>query len=30
MPDLNGVEFVRTLTERPMVIFTTAYSEYAI
>lgn len=30
MPDLNGVEFVRSLTERPMVIFTTAYSEYAI
>ena len=30
MPDLNGVEFVRTLTERPMVIFTTAYSEYAV
>jgi len=30
MPDLNGVDFVRTLTERPMVIFTTAYSEYAI
>lgn len=30
MPDLNGVEFVRSLTERPMVIFTTAYSEYAV
>ncbi len=30
MPDLNGVDFVRTLTERPMVIFTTAYSEYAV
>ncbi len=30
MPDLNGVEFVRTLTNRPMVIFTTAYSEYAV
>ncbi len=30
MPDLNGVEFVRSLTHRPMVIFTTAYSEYAI
>lgn len=30
MPDLNGVEFVRTLTDRPMVIFTTAYSEYAV
>lgn len=30
MPDLNGVEFVRELVDRPMVIFTTAYSEYAI
>lgn len=30
MPDLNGVEFVRGLINRPMVIFTTAYSEYAI
>ena len=30
MPDLNGVDFVRSLTDRPMVIFTTAYSEYAI
>ena len=30
MPDLSGVEFVRALTDRPMVIFTTAYSEYAV
>lgn len=31
MPDLNGVDFVRALTgARPMVIFTTAYSEYAV
>ena len=30
MPDLNGVDFVRSLLDRPMVIFTTAYSEYAI
>lgn len=30
MPDLNGVDFVRSLVERPMVIFTTAYSEYAV
>lgn len=30
MPDLSGVDFVRSLTERPMVIFTTAYSEYAV
>ena len=30
MPDLNGGDFVRALTDRPMVVFTTAYSEYAI
>ena len=30
MPDLSGVDFVRALSDRPMVIFTTAYSEYAI
>ena len=30
MPDLNGMEFVQSLTEKPQVIFTTAYSEYAI
>lgn len=30
MPDLNGVDFVRSLTERPMIVFTTAYSEYAV
>ena len=31
MPDLSGTEFVRSLTsQRPMIIFTTAYSEYAI
>ncbi len=31
MPDLNGVDFVRALSgAKPMVIFTTAYSEYAI
>ena len=30
MPDLSGVEFVRSLVDRPMVIFTTAYSEYAV
>jgi two-component system LytT family response regulator len=32
MPDLTGTEFVRSLSseQRPMVIFTTAYSEYAI
>lgn len=30
MPDLSGVDFVRSMVVRPMVIFTTAYSEYAI
>lgn len=30
MPDLSGVDFVRSLVKRPMVIFTTAYSEYAV
>ncbi len=30
MPDLNGVDFVRSLINKPMIIFTTAYSEYAI
>lgn len=30
MPDLNGVDFVRGLIDKPMVIFTTAYSEYAV
>lgn len=30
MPDLNGLDFVRNLTDPPKVIFTTAYSHYAI
>ena len=30
MPDLNGLDFVRSLIAPPMVVFTTAYSEYAI
>jgi len=30
MPDLNGLSFVRTLIHPPLVVFTTAYSEYAI
>lgn len=30
MPDLNGLDFVRSLTIRPKIVFTTAYSEYAI
>ena len=30
MPDLNGLEFVKSLTQKPLLIFTTAYSEYAL
>jgi len=30
MPDLNGIEFVKSLTRKPQIIFTTAYSDYAI
>lgn len=30
MPELSGIDFVRGLESAPMVVFTTAYSEYAI
>lgn len=30
MPDLNGMDFVKSLTFKPHIIFTTAYSEYAV
>lgn len=30
MPDLTGLELVRSLDKKPVVIFTTAYSEYAV
>lgn len=30
MPQLSGVEFVKSLSQPPMVIFTTAYPEYAV
>ena len=30
MPDINGLDFVRSLDTPPFVVFTTAYSEYAI
>lgn len=30
MPDLNGLEFVSTLRSKPMVVFITAYPQYAV
>lgn len=30
MPDVNGLEFVRALTDPPLVVFTTAYPDYAV
>ena len=30
MPDLNGIDFLHSLTNSPLIIFTTAYSEYAV
>lgn len=30
MPDLNGMDFINSLAVKPMVVFTTAYSEYAV
>ena len=30
MPDLNGMAFLDTMPSRPMIVFTTAYSEYAV
>jgi DNA-binding LytR/AlgR family response regulator len=30
MPDITGIEFFKSLTHKPEVIFTTAYSEFAI
>ncbi len=30
MPGLNGLDLVRSLEQRPLIIFTTAYAEYAI
>jgi len=30
MPDLTGIEFLQALPHRPLIIFTTAYSEYAV
>ena len=30
MPDLNGMDFVKSLTTPPLIVFTTAYAEYAV
>ena len=30
MPDLNGMDFVKSLQAPPLIVFTTAYSEYAV
>ena len=30
MPDINGLQFYRSLPEKPVVIFTTAYKHYAV
>lgn len=30
MPDLNGMDFVKSLAYPPIIVFTTAYSEYAV
>lgn len=30
MPDISGIEFIRSIPHPPMVIFTTAYSEHAV
>ena len=30
MPEISGMEFVKTLHNKPYIVFTTAYSEYAV
>ena len=30
MPDLNGIDFVKSLVSPPVVVFTTAYADYAV
>ena len=30
MPNLSGIQFVRSIEKKPLIIFTTAYSEYAV
>lgn len=30
MPDMNGLDFVKSLSDPPLIVFTTAYAEYAV
>ena len=30
MPDINGLDFVKALADPPMIVFSTAYAEYAV
>ncbi|MBO9198694.1 MULTISPECIES: LytR/AlgR family response regulator transcription factor [Niastella] len=30
MPDISGIQFVKTMPDPPMIVFTTAYSQYAV
>src|ERR1700684_2704965 len=30
MPDISGIQLLQTLSPRPLIIFTTAYSQYAV
>ena len=30
MPDINGIDFIASLPVRPLIVFTTAYAEYAV
>jgi DNA-binding LytR/AlgR family response regulator len=30
MPEINGMEFIKSLSVKPYIVFTTAYSEYAV
>ncbi|MEO6884252.1 MAG: LytTR family DNA-binding domain-containing protein [Bacteroidia bacterium] len=30
MPDINGIQFLKTLKNQPIIIFTTAYDKYAV
>jgi len=30
MPDISGIEFLKTLDNKPLVIFTTAHAEHAL